>query len=120
MYGFEANNPVIITQFKWAGDWGPLHIKSHCNECDLVTSILRGMLEREFKGKNVILEVRPWLNNILFCLRRGAWHPPIIMVDRRIFFQFSHKKPMFDKGKLIQAVVFILEEKKKITGSKET
>jgi hypothetical protein len=32
--------PVVITQFKWAGRLGPFHIKTSCNECDLTTAIL--------------------------------------------------------------------------------
>jgi hypothetical protein len=114
MYEFEANNPVIITQFKWAGKWGPFHIKSHCQECDLVTSILRNIVDKDFKGKNVVLEVKPWLNDIFFALRRGAWHPPIILINGRKFFQYSHKKPLFDKEKLIQAVVSVIHEKQQV------
>jgi hypothetical protein len=77
-------------------------------------------VENDFKGKNVVLEVKPWLNNILFALRRGAWHPPIIMINGRKFFQYSHKKPLFDKGKLIQAVASIINEKQVILTRKES
>lgn len=104
MYEFEADNPVIITQFKWAGQWGPLRIKSHCGECDLVTTILRGMIVKEFKDTNVVLEVKPWLDNIFYCLARGAWHPPIIMINGTLFFQFSHKKPLFDRGEMVTRI----------------
>ena len=103
------HNPVIITQYKWAGHWGPLRIQSRCGECDLVTTILRGMMEKEFKNMAVVLEVKPWLDNMFYCLRRGAWHPPIIMVNGAFFFQFSHKRPLFDKNKLIQTVSGLLE-----------
>ncbi|MBF0385470.1 MAG: hypothetical protein HQL27_06320 [Candidatus Omnitrophica bacterium] len=105
------NNFVLITQYKWAGSWGPIKIKSHCDECDLTTHNLRALVEKEFKGKNVIFEIKPWLDNGWYCLARGAWHPPIIMINGKLFFQFSHNKPLFDKGKLVQAVTQILDGK---------
>lgn len=40
MYQFERNNPIVITDFKWAGKLGPLEIKSPCNECDVITNML--------------------------------------------------------------------------------
>lgn len=104
MYEFESDNPVIITQFKWAGNLWPLRIKSHCDECDLVSSMLRKMIEVEFKDKNVVFELKPWLNSIFYCLARGAWHAPIIMVNGKKFYQFSEKKPLFDRAKLIELV----------------
>lgn len=109
--GNVSNNPVVITQYKWAGSWGPIKIKSHCEECDLTTHNLRALIEKEFKGKNIVFEIKPWLDNFWYCLMRGAWHPPIIMVNGKLFFQFSHKKPLFDKNKLIQVVSYLLEAK---------
>jgi hypothetical protein len=114
MYEFESQNPVIITQYKWAGKWGLFRIKSHCQECDLVTSTLRSMVGQEFKGKNVVFEVKPWLDNIFFCLRQGAWHAPIIMINGKKFFQFSEKKPLFERAQLIKAVEEILSEQARL------
>lgn len=120
MYEFESDNPIVITQFKWAGNLGLLRIKSRCQECDLVTSILRNMMEHDFKDKNVVFEVKPWLNNVFFALSRGAWHPPMIMINGKKFFQFSHKKPVFERVKLITAVEEILLEQDRLKkGSKE-
>lgn len=104
MYQFERNNPIVITDFKWAGKLGLIEIKSPCNECDIVTSMLRKMIEEDFRGKNVVLEVKPWINNIFYCLVKGAWHAPIIMVNGKKFFQFSEKKAYFDRGKLIDLI----------------
>lgn len=104
MYQFERNNPVVITDFKWAGKLGPIEIKSPCNECDVITSMLTKMMEEDFRGKNVVLEVKPWLNSIFYCLARGAWHAPIIVVNGKKFFQIGEKNAYFDKGKLIDLV----------------
>lgn len=104
MYKFERNNPIVITDFKWAGKLGPIEIKSPCNECDVITNMLTKIIEEDFRGKNVVLEVKPWLNNILYCLARGAWHAPIIVVNGKKFFQFNEKKAYFDRGELIDLV----------------
>lgn len=113
MYEFERDNPIVITDFKWAGKLGPIKIKSPCNECDIVTSMLKKMIEEDFKGKNVALEVKPWLKNIFYCLARGAWHAPIIIVNGKKFFQFSEKKPYFDRGKLIDLINDLLAKQAK-------
>lgn len=101
--------PVVITQFKWAGQLGPFRIKTSCSECDVTTSVLEGMMENEFKDKNVKFEVRPWLDNFFYCLLRGTWHAPIIMVNGKKFYQYSHKEPMFDHKKLVETVDRYLE-----------
>lgn len=104
MTGCRLDKSVLITQFKWQGKFGPFEIKSHCNECDLTTALLKKMVEEEFKGLDVWFEVKPWLDNIFYCLARGAWHAPIIMVNGKKFFQFSERHPLFDKNKLIELV----------------
>jgi hypothetical protein len=108
VYQFERNNPVVISDFKWAGKLGLLEIKSPCNECDVITNMLTRMMEEDFKEKNVALEVKPWLNNAFYCLARGAWHAPIVVVNDRRFFQFSEKKAYFDRSELIDLINGIL------------
>ncbi|RMF55107.1 hypothetical protein D6745_03145 [Candidatus Woesearchaeota archaeon] len=91
---------VKITQYKWAGKWGPFRITNKCEECNLATSTIQSMMEKEFKGKDVEFEIKPWLNHWFYCMLRLAWHPPIIIVNGRKFYQFSHKEPLFDRKKL--------------------
>lgn len=105
-------NKVVVTQYKWAGQMGPLKIRSTCEECDMTTHSLRALVEKEFKGKNVVFEIKPWLDNAWYCLTRGAFHPPIIMINGKLFFQFSHKDPVFNQSKFIQAINWILEKEK--------
>lgn len=105
----KEKKQVTITQFKWAGKLGPFHIKTSCDECDLTTTILRDMMQNEFKDKDVTLEVKPWLDNLLYCLLRGAWHAPIIMVNGKKLYQFSKKQPLFDRNNIAAVVKGYLE-----------
>ena len=105
MTGRKRNKAVAVTQFKWAGRLGPIRIKTNCEQCDLTTTILQDMMENEFKERNVAFEVKPWLDNIFYCLARGAWHAPIIMVNGKKFYQFSEAEPLFDREKLAERVL---------------
>jgi len=109
MVKINRNEPVLITQFKWAGKLGPFNIKTSCSECDLTTSTLKDIMETEFKDKNVKLNVKPWLDNFFYCILRGTWHPPIIMVNGKKFYQFNEKQPLFDREKLVEKVKSYLE-----------
>jgi hypothetical protein len=97
--------PVKIVQYKWAGKLGPFSIKSKCQECDLTTNIIKNMMSKEFKGKGVTFEVKPWLDNFFYCLFRLSWHAPIIIVDGKKFYQYNHKYPLFDRKKLESLVL---------------
>ena len=97
--------PVKVTQFKWAGRLGPFRIKTTCDQCELTTGILQDIMADELKDKNVLFEVRPWLDNLFYCLVRGAWHAPIIMINGKKFYQFSEKEPLFDREKLVERVL---------------
>lgn len=114
MYEFESSNPVVITQFKWAGDWGPFRIKSNCDECDTITNTIKKMMGEEFKGKNVVFEVKPWLNNIFYCLTRGVWHAPILLINGKKYFQISKKKSTFSRSELVARVENILAKQRKL------
>ena len=98
------NKEIVITQFKWAGQFGPFSIKTSCGKCDLTTATLKDVIEKQFGGKDVRLEIKPWLGNILYCLLRGYWHAPIIMINGKRFYQFSKSKPLFDRAHLGETI----------------
>jgi predicted methyltransferase len=106
LIGYEVYNIMVveITQFKWAGKKWFFEIKSNCEECDLTTATLKDMMKKEFKGKNVKLDVKPWLDNFFYCLFRGTWHAPIIMINGKKFHQHSKKDPFFNRRKLEKSV----------------
>jgi len=107
-----AGNPkVIVTQYKRGGKFGFLTIKAACNECDLTTNLLKKMMEEEFKDNpDVVLEIKPWLDNIFFCLKHGVLHAPAIMVNGTLVFQFSKKKPLYNHTVLVDLITRLLQK----------
>ena len=78
---------TTIELFRWEGKrWG-IEIKSECKECDLTTAMLQDMKEKEFKGKNVKIVIKPWFNSMFTSLKRGGWHAPVLFVDKKVFSQ---------------------------------
>jgi len=51
---------VRMVQYKWGGRFLWFEITSQCSECDLTTKILENMMDKEFEGKAVSFEVKPW------------------------------------------------------------
>lgn len=102
---------VEVVAYLWEGRWGPFRISSHCKECDVTTGLLSAMQRNEFSGLGVDVQVRPWLDNWWYCLRRGAWHAPIIFVDKKKFFQHTKKKPVFVRAELAEHVKSLLDKK---------
>jgi len=101
---------VEIVQYKYQGKWGPFKVKSACEECDLTTAILRDMMGNEFRDLDVTFETRPWLNNWIFLFLKGARHAPIILVDDHKFYSYSKKNPLFDRVKLKDVVLKLLDK----------
>lgn len=78
---------VTITLYRWAGKALRRKIESECPECDTSLKTLREVLASEFPEAPVELIVENWLDHFWRCLLKGAWHAPIIYVDRRLFSQ---------------------------------
>lgn len=95
---------TTITLYKYLGKWGPFKIDTPCDYCDLTSSVLQDMMDNEFKGLNVEFEEKKWLDNWITLLLKGAWHAPIILVDGKLFHQYSKENPLFDREKLEKAV----------------
>lgn len=67
--------------FKVPGKW--------CEECDLTIAAVRSVL-RELnleKDGRVRLVIKPWLEYMDQALAKGGWHPPVVMINGRIFMQ---------------------------------
>jgi len=77
---------VKITVYRWAGKKWFLRIDGECIECDLTVSQVRTLIARN-PGWPVELEIKPWLNHLWESLRRGGWHPPVVLVEGKLLRQ---------------------------------
>ena len=77
---------VKITVYRWAGKKWFLRIKGECIECDLTVSQVRTLVARN-PGWPVEWEIKPWLSHLWESLRRGGWHPPVVLVDGKLVRQ---------------------------------
>lgn len=78
--------PVEIVVYRFTGRQGWFTVPgSWCRECDLtVRSVERVAAAVDVP---VRIDVRPWWVHLPRALLRGAWHPPAVLVDRRLVVQ---------------------------------
>ena len=108
-----SDRSINISQYRWAGSWGPFKIKVRCGECTLSSDIIRDTLETELVGIDVVFETHDWLSEWWQPLFKGGWHAPIIMVDGKVISQGG----ALNRGVLIQAVIQAHAERTKIEGN---
>lgn len=84
-----ASEELVITVYRITGR--QLFFKvaaSVCEECDLtVAAANKAADELRTDGIRVSVDVRPWLNNIVQALWRGAYHPPAVLVNGKLVSQ---------------------------------
>ena len=95
------NNPVNITVFRWAGEWGPFKVKIPCGECALTKDIIQDCIDSDLSGIDVELDMRDWLTEWWKPLPKGGWHAPIVLVNGRIISQGA----ALNRGVLTQSVI---------------
>ncbi|MCU7807123.1 MAG: glutaredoxin [Candidatus Thiodiazotropha sp. (ex Semelilucina semeliformis)] len=105
--------PVHITLYRWAGNWGPFKVKIPCGECSLTKDVLEDTFLHELEGIPIKLEILDWLTWWWRPLRRGGWHAPIVMVEDRVISQ-GHA---LNRGVLTQAVIEASVKKHAISGN---
>lgn len=57
-----------------------------CHECDMVVRLVNKVVEK-IESESVSVQVYPWINNMLSSLKKGGWHPPVIMINGKVFSQ---------------------------------
>ncbi len=77
---------VKITIYRWAGKKWFLRIKGECIECDLTVAQVRTLVARN-PNWAIEWEIKPWLSYLWESLRRGGWHPPVVLVDGKLVRQ---------------------------------
>ncbi|MDC8453456.1 MAG: hypothetical protein KGH99_07205 [Thaumarchaeota archaeon] len=59
---------------------------SVCEECDLTANTVKKILN-EINDPRIEFEIKPWMNNLFSALRKGGWHPPVLLINGKIFSQ---------------------------------
>ncbi len=73
---------VTITVFRITGRQLFFRVPDRvCEECDLTVQVARSVADR-YPGR-VVVEIKPWLDHLPSALRRGGWHPPVVLVEGR-------------------------------------
>jgi len=97
----HSTEPVTVTLYRWAGQWGPFKVNIPCGECALTVDVLEDTFANELQGIPIELDNREWLSEWYKPLRHGGWHAPIVMVDGKIISQGN----ALNRGVLTEAVV---------------
>ena len=65
-----------------------------CEECDLTVGLTQKIVNEINKdntdnnnNNKIKLEVKPWLSNLISAVIKGAFHPPILLINGHIFSQ---------------------------------
>jgi len=107
------DDPVKLTLYRWAGQWGPFKVNILCGECSLTVDVIKDTMATELDGIPVDLDIREWLNEWWRPLPKGGWHAPIVMVEGKLVSQ-GHA---LNRGVLTEAVIAAHVERSSIRGN---
>jgi glutaredoxin len=93
--------PVNITLFRWAGQWGPWKVNIPCGECSLTLDVIKDTMATELAQVPATLDVREWLTEWWKPLPKGGWHAPIVLVEGKLVSQGA----ALNRGVLTEAVI---------------
>jgi glutaredoxin len=93
--------PVKITLFRWAGQWGPWKVNIPCGECSLTLDVIKDTMATELAHVPATLDVREWLTEWWKPLPKGGWHAPIVLVEDKLVSQGA----ALNRGILTEAVI---------------
>ncbi len=78
-----SQDKVRVTIYRFTGRQLFFTIpQSYCEECDLTIRLVK-QIASEVGEEKVEVVVKPWFNYLPEALLRGAWHPPVVLVDGR-------------------------------------
>ena len=93
--------PVKITLFRWAGQWGPWKVNIPCGECSLTLDVIKDTMATELAHVPAVLDVREWLSEWWKPLPKGGWHAPIVLVEDKLVSQGA----ALNRGVLTEAAI---------------
>lgn len=93
---------VQITIYKVTGNQLFFKVSSRvCEECDILVNVTRRVVN-EINDNRVTLEVKPWLSSLGSSLKRGGWHPPVLLINGQLFSQGTVPNAKDLEQKIIQ------------------
>ena len=82
-----AERPLVITVYRITGKQLFFTVReSFCEECDLTVHAVKQAL-REIRRPEVQVEIRPYLNYLPIALLRGVYHPPAVLIGKKVYSQ---------------------------------
>lgn len=57
-----------------------------CEECDILVNVTKRVVN-EINDGRITVEIKPWLGSIGSSLKRGGWHPPVLLINEQVFSQ---------------------------------
>jgi hypothetical protein len=77
---------VRVTVYYIAGrQLGPLSIPSSwCRECDVTMRLVEDVAATLRPQAEIQVDAKPWLPHLFTALRRGGWHPPVVLVNDKL------------------------------------
>jgi glutaredoxin len=109
----DADRPVTVTLFRWAGQWGPWKVNIPCGECALTLDVIKDTMATELANVPTELDVREWLSEWWKPLPKGGWHAPIVLVEGKLVSQGAALNP----GVLTEAIIKAYTERSAIRGN---
>lgn len=105
--------PIKVTLYRWAGQFGPFKVKIPCGECTLTKDILEDTFVNELSDVPITLKIKDWLSCWWEPLKYGAWHAPIVIVEGKVVSQGE----ALNRGVLIQAIVSEWSKRDSLAGN---
>ena len=78
----------VVVYYITGRQLGPLSVPdSWCEECDLTVRGVQSALQAADPDGSLSFAAKPWLANAGPALRRGGWHPPVVLIEGKVFSQ---------------------------------
>ncbi len=78
---------VHITIHKVTGNQLFFKVPSRvCEECDILVNVTKRVVD-EINDSRITVEIKPWLNRLGSSIAKKGWHPPVLLINDRVFSQ---------------------------------
>ena len=67
---------------------GPISVPdSWCEECDLTVRAVQSALAEVDPEGSLSFRAKPWMRHAVPALLKGGWHPPVVVIDGKVYSQ---------------------------------